>query len=236
MRDGFEISPRRVARFLVACVSALTALSAVGWYCKLALDTRLLGLARAFDVDYEHSVPTWFSVLDLTFAAILLTVIVALLRKRGETKNQFAWVALAIGFWFLSVDELIGVHEEVGKHIQARWTPTGYWTFGWVIPAVVIVPALGVAFLGFLRRLPTRRRSQFLAAGAVYLAGCIGMDMIGGKVAGTYEPASTPVYLVCTHLEEFLEMSGVVLFNYALLEHLSGLLGAAGLTLKAASE
>jgi hypothetical protein len=101
----------------------------------------------------------------------------------------------------------------------------GFLRFAWVLPALVLLPALAAVFAGFLRRLEPRRRGQFLLAGALYVAGAVGMEVVGGKVYFANGDEASALYAVCFHLEETLELLGVSLFIAALVEHLAVLLG-----------
>jgi hypothetical protein len=60
---------------------------------------------------------------------------------------------------------------------------------------------------------------MFAKATIVYLTGVIGMEMVGGVIASTFQEQSFP-YIVCTHVEEFLEMAGLSLFIQALCRYL----------------
>lgn len=83
--------------------------------------------------------------------------------------------------------------------------------------ALVLIFVL--AYLRFLAALPARTRNLFLLAGAIYVAGALGVEMIGGRhafVFGRYNFA----YTMIATLEEFLEMLGILLFVQALLSYM----------------
>lgn len=79
---------------------------------------------------------------------------------------------------------------------------------------------LALFFLGFLLRLPSCTRRFFLGAGAIYLGGAIGVEMIGGYYAEVYGFDSLEYQLIA-HAEESLEMAGIIVFIYALLRYLA---------------
>lgn len=76
------------------------------------------------------------------------------------------------------------------------------------------------------RRLPARTRSLFLVSGAIYVAGALGCEMIGGLVEQRFGRRG-PEFALEVLVEESLEMGGSILFIYAvaayLRDELSGL-------------
>ena len=63
-------------------------------------------------------------------------------------------------------------------------------------------------------------------SGATFIAGAIGFELIGGKRVELYGEDNF-IYCLIYTCEEFLEMLGIVIFNYALItyitEHIKGL-------------
>ncbi|MDA0659716.1 MAG: hypothetical protein O2931_13765 [Planctomycetota bacterium] len=102
---------------------------------------------------------------------------------------------------------------------------TGVFLFVWVIPYGIAMLALAALYARFLWRLPSTTRSMFFLAAATFLAGAVGLEMVGGVVyeRGNYERA-IPID-VCNGLEESLEMLGVVIFLFALTGYLADQFG-----------
>lgn len=226
------VSAKRYRRWLAFLILALVAVSFAGNLGVLFLHMRPRGFLRVINVDMESSIPTWYSSVNLAVSAALLAAIAAALRARKETKDLLAWLGLAVVFASLSLDEIAGFHESVGNIIRETIPTSGYLRFAWVLPAFVLLPLFGAAYLGFLGRLPARRRNQFVAAGLVFVGGAVVVEMIGAKLYVAAGDQLTLPFVCCIHLEEFLEMFGIVLFNGALIEHLAGLLGKDGLRLR----
>ena len=205
------IHPARVARFLASIILFLVVMSLVTHYTGVA--------DRIFKLDDEQNVPTYFSTLILVTASALLALIATLKRRRSE---RFAahWTALSAMFLYLSMDELIGLHEMVGARIGGATTTSGVFYYSSTIFTLTMVLLVGFSFLRFLTRLPRRTAALFIGAGALYVAGALGMEMVGGLVDESYGTEGV-LYLAVTTLEETCEMSGVVLFVYALLDYLS---------------
>lgn len=189
------------------------------------------GLARLIDVDAESNIPTWYASLGLAASSILLATS-AWIEGRSQRRGFLAhWLFLSVTFAMLSIDEFVGLHEMMGTVLHRHVHLTGFLRFVWVIPACLGLGLFGLGYIRFLAALPPRLRTQFVAAGAVYVIGAVGMEMIGGKLFDLY-PNGSVAYLLSSHLEEFLEFCGIALFNAALIEHLAEQLGPEGLRLR----
>jgi hypothetical protein len=91
----------------------------------------------------------------------------------------------------------------------------GIFYYAWVIPGIALVFFLGCYFYSFLLRLPTKTRLRFLISAILYLGGCIGFELIGGKYTELYGDQSL-TYALITTVEESLEMSGLIVFIWEL--------------------
>ena len=69
------------------------------------------------------------------------------------------WTILFLGFAFLSIDEIAGIHESINSVIDDSWA----------IGGAVIVLLLAVYFLPFLKALPRATLIGFVIAGEVVL-------------------------------------------------------------------
>ncbi len=224
------LDSRRALRALVAVAFALTALSAVTWLLRARLGVGLFGLGRLFGIGLEQSLPTWYAVLLLASAAALLWACASGEAARGA-KDVLAWRALAGLFLLISVDEQVGLHETAGRFMRHGAALDGFLYFAWVVPALGALAVLAACFSGFLLRLDPRRRNQFVLAGALYVLGAVGMEMVGGKIYSAHGQ-EVYSYVACVHAEELLELLGVSLFVSALIEHLAGLYGRDGVALR----
>lgn len=227
----------RLRRALTILVVVFIALSYGGAVLKHSYHSRVGDLlVRIFNVGDETSIPNWYSSVALAGSAALLACVAATLRARKETKDLTAWAALSAIFALLSLDEIVGMHELFSEHLHEYLHTSGAFRFAWAFPALVLVLFVGATYLPMLSRLTLRRRVQFIVAGLIYVGGAVGMEMVGSKVFSAAGDKITPMYIVCNHLEEFMEMFGIVLFNAALIEHLASLLGNGGLNLRFADD
>ena len=162
-----------------------------------------------FDLDEEESIGTWFSTLNL-FIAGQLSLLQAWQARSREDRWWLWWLLLGLGFHLLSLDEVAGFHEYVNTVVQStRWT-----TFG-----AVIVLVVGLSYFPFLRDLPARTRWWFVVSGMVYIGGAIGVE----RATDWYDDndlLDTLEYNLWTACEEFMEMSGIILFIRALMLHM----------------
>lgn len=184
-------------------------------------------LAQAeFDMNGENNVPTWFSSGLLLLAASLLAI-VGSVQRAGRHRYAVHWLGLAAVFLLLSADETASFHEKLINPISGALTVLGLRAGGvlgyaWVVVGAAFVLAVGIAYLGFLRALPVRTRRLFIASAVLFVGGAIGMELIGGYYHDLLGDAylATPRHVLLSHAEESLEMSGTILFIYALLSYL----------------
>ena len=159
-----------------------------------------------FDLDEEESFGTWFSVVILLIAGRLLLAQARILRAEADPWH-LAWLILGIGFHILSLDEVVGMHELLNTLMEdTSWTVVGFW----------IVGIVGLSYLPFLWRYRWRAAGLFLLAGSIYVGGAVGVEhFTGGEVNSLH-------YNMWTTLEEGMEMAGIIVFIYALLDYMRG--------------
>ena len=204
----------RVAAIRRALVVALFAVGAAGLVVELlhhgplpALDEDLVGL---FSLSYEGNLPTWYSSALLLACAVTLAPIAAA-APPGQARY---WSLLSAVFGYLSIDEAVGLHEQLNEVVHLG----GPFYFGWIIPAGAAVLLLGAAYLGFLRALPAGTRHRFLVAGALYVGGALLMEIPLGLWTEARGDGGLG-YALIDFAEESLEMTGATLFLLALLRH-----------------
>ena len=218
------VARRSVIRALLACMVLLILAGLAGqvstWF--LGHDT-LLGFVPKFDVDQENNVPTWFSTICLFLCALAVSV-TALLEWRRRMPLSRYWFALSGTFAILSLDEAASFHETLVQPLRWLLHTGGVFYFAWVIPGGLFAIGFALLFSDFLRRLPTETRRNFLVAGAVYVSGCLGMEMVGANHISVHQrPDFT--FSMMTIVEESLEMFGTILFLRGLLRHLEKYVG-----------
>ena len=167
-------------------------------------------LRQLFDVDQENNLPTWFSALLLLVTSALLWLCARQRKADGDSWSG-QWLALSCGFLLMSLDEVAGVHETINSVIVMTWA----------IPGAFLALVLGLAFVPFLLHLPRRTALHFALAGAIYIAGAVGVEIFGNSLS-VQSLRDTLQYNMATLAEEALEMLGVILFIQALLRYMRG--------------
>jgi hypothetical protein len=128
-------------------------------------------------------------------------------------------MALSAIFVALSVDEIASFHERSIDSLRAALGANGLLYYPWVLIGGACALAVLLIYLPFLRRLPARTRILFLIAGSIYVIGALGMEMIGGWHASKHG-VDNLTFATLAHIEEGLELAGMLLFLYALLDYL----------------
>lgn len=171
-----------------------------------------------FDFDTEGNIPTFYSSLALFFSSVLLWLI-ALYNKQNKF-SFLPWVGLSLIFVFLSIDEFVELHEYLEpltkQYIKLSGVAYGYWT----IPYVTALFILVLIYARFLFSLPKRILKLCLIAGFIFILGAVGFELIAQRVYFLNGSANA-LYKFLQTCEEFLEMLGVIIFIYALLNYLN---------------
>ena len=179
---------------------------------------RIFAFDRLFNLDEEHNIPTLFSGSTMLLCSVLMFIISAARKRQGE-RDFLHWTGLAIIFVFLSADETLALHENIIRPLRNTLHTSGFLYFAWVIPYGILTLALFIIYLKFLISLPPRIRILFIAAGIIYVTGALGFEILGGYLRGMYE-ADNIRYAVLTMFEESLEMTGILIFIYALMSYI----------------
>lgn len=214
-----RIAPRKVLSLTLLIICALLFAQMVGYVFTYFLGhDYIYGLIPLFDFDNEANIPTAYSALQLFVATTILALICVSKKSLGE--HYFFWLALTLIFALLTYDELFQVHEALILPLRQKFSLSGAFYFGWVIPYGIAVLLLGIAFLRFIFSLPRETSRLFILSGATYLSGALGFEMLGGFAASRFGESSA-IYALAATIEELLEMVGIALFIYSLLSYIS---------------
>lgn len=215
-----SVPPWSVARLLALVVATLTLLSVLGRLAVLVLpDFPVRDVAaRLVDLDQEMNIPTVYSALAILVCSALLAVIARSRRLVEGAHDDRHWWALSLIFVGLALDELLSLHEELTGRVELG-AVSRVTLFSWVVVGAGFVVVVAAAFSRFLMRLPAATRRLFLLAGVLFVTGTIVMEAAGGYLGGPGRQDSL-AYLIVAHVEEVLEMAGIVVFIYALLSFL----------------
>ena len=171
-----------------------------------------------FNMDNEHVLQSYFSGLLLLIPAVLLLVI-AVYKQQKKTPFALQWALLSLIFFYMSMDEVIQIHENWDIPLSNLISSKGYFYIDWVRSAVILVAIFGLLYLRFFFNLPKKTMVLFGLAGAVYLMGVLGLEMLTGKYVSTYQQWGYD-YGMLVAREETLEMLGMSLFVFALSDYI----------------
>lgn len=201
--------------------AALSLLHLALLFLREGMGMKAKALTMLFDLDHEANVPTLFMVGLFLLSGLLLWALMRIDRPAGRRRWQ--WLLLSCVFFFMAVDEGSQIHEksiEVMHRLMGS-IPHSAFLYAWVIPYGLACLALGILLGRFLLTLPRRTLYLMVASGVVFVGGALGVEMAEG--AATVHGGETSLfYLLLNALEEIMEMIGLSLFAYTLLDHLTG--------------
>jgi hypothetical protein len=223
-QEPITFSPKAITRVLVWCIVLLAIGHIAAFiedYVRHAYSRTAKNIIKWFDFNLESNVPTWFSVIILTFAAILFFIIY-IHKKNSKIKSAHYWLTLGFIFIFLSVDESVQVHEEVAKILRPSVSNdvSGLLYWAWVIPYGLFAIAAAVYFMRFVLNLPKQIRNLFFLAGGMYVFGALILELAEGHFYLKY--GLNHIYnRILYFIEELCEMGGVTVLIYALLSYIA---------------
>ncbi len=229
---SMSVSSRHVLQVMMlliiglACISLVTNLvflhvdqGAVAYYTKALLS-----------VDEENNIPSLCSALALLLSALVLVAVFVCYRHDNRRSSAFV-IFLAAVFVYLALDEALSLHERLNP-VTRQLVPQSEALFtAWVVPGIAFVAVIFFASLQFLRRLDAPTRNLTVISGAIFVAGAIGVETVAWMHLRDGDPDT--FYVVCSAIEEFLEMSGVALFIFVMLRHLETDFGGIRISLAA---
>ena len=225
-----RLEPKKLAITLLWIIAILTVIHGVVLFLYFYWeDDYVYGLVDLFDFDIEGNFPTFYSAVALLLASGLLALTTHA-NWNSENGQRFYWLLLTFIMIFLTFDEATAIHEAIGDHFENYLDASGFLYFMWVVPYGIAVGVLGLFFLKFVFSLPAQTRNLFIASGVIFLSGAIGLEVFGAREAD-YNGVETITYCVLYTFEELLEMLGIVLFIYALANHLTTEFGRVSLVL-----
>ena len=230
-----KISPRRITRTLTLIVLFLTCASIAAMSADAIWGHQgLLKFLRIFKANSDHTAGTWYSSLTLLLCSSLLGIIAAAKKRYGDRYTRH-WGVLSIIFLLLSVDEVAKIHETIGTMFwtsvkSADLIPRSFMNYAsvyfWIVPGAVFVLIVLLGYLRFLAHLPKKTLVLFLVAGALFVGGALGMEILEARRVSYFAetknvPYNPEIWLaVQTSIEEALEMSSIIVFIYALLSYI----------------
>ena len=169
----------------------------------------------------EDSVWTWYSVLLLAAVGAVFMLLALIRRSIGE--SFIPYFCFAVAATCMSIDEATLFHEKfaIAARLMGLSLP---FTFSWLIIGIPFALIAGVVLLVLARRIDALLRRRLIVAGAVFLLGAVGFEMLGGVIVNLSEnlaaPGSRLLYQFVAMVEEGLELTGSLIALWASLKAL----------------
>lgn len=215
----YNLSPTKVTKFLLSVIFLLIFFNllerGIVYWLNVNYDNQFI--SYYFNFDQESNFPSLYSALTLGFCSYLLAII-AIFKKNIKARYAKYWKALSWIFLLLAIDEACSLHELSIPILRTAINAKGIFYFTWVIPAFFLLIIFLIIFRKFIQSLPIKTKTLFILAGAVYVTGALGMELVGGYLADNF--GYNTVYGITTSFEELLEMLGIVIFIYGLLSYI----------------
>lgn len=213
-----RINPRKFLTYNLILIAILLAGNITGIIFKFGFNhDYVYGLVPLFNFDTETNIPTIYSAIALLFSSFLLFNIGH--KNKLASAPYAAWLALALIFIFLAIDETFIIHENLIVPVRESLGTSGLFFYAWVIPYGIGLLFFLLIFSKFLITLPKKSLIYFVASGTIFVTGAIGFELIGGQHAEIHGQVNV-AYALITTTEELLEMLGIAFFIYSLFHHI----------------
>lgn len=215
-----KLTPRRVAALLALFAAGIVAVHVTTLVAMYGYQhDNVYGLTTLFDVDGERNVPSFFSFTIIMFSVGLLAFIAAH-QPRGVKPHRAYWAGLALVFSYLALDEGFELHERVARYAGTWVHARELSVYLWLVPYAIGCLAFLIIYGRFLAQLQREDKLNILLAGIVYVAGAAGAEVIGALYVHVFHTEHALGYDIESAIEESLEMTGMILFVYALLRYI----------------
>lgn len=216
-----ELSVRRLMGWLWGISVLVLGLNYAHASQAIMHDIRLWNLPMPWlNIDGEASLSSWYASSLLLLASVLM-LWSSLAERAKRRPTALGWLILSIGFVYLSIDESSMIHESLAALTAGFAADLPIFRHRWVIVALPVVLLAGALFVPFLLKLPRATALRLIAAGAVYVGGALGMEMINGAVLVAEGQSGLYVALIC--VEETMEVLGILLAIRTVALHIAAL-------------
>ncbi len=186
-------------------------------------------LRSVFNLDREHTIPTWYSSMQW-FCAAALFALFAAYAYRSRLRGWLAVAAIALMCLVFSVDEITAIHELLGmmtdqlfqsgtRQGTALWN-TGLWPFVIGIPVLIVVSVLVAGMRQVFAAKTSGALWKLIGGLAIMFTGALVIELGANLINAA--PGSRGLVLGQVVLEEFLEMLGVTFIVWSGYELLAG--------------
>jgi hypothetical protein len=221
------INPWTVGRFLGCIITVLILGGAAANYAIYNIaphpEHQVADVLKRFDLGHEPSIPAFYSAIVMLLAAGTAGFL-SVYDGHPADRRRNSWRILALVLVLLAIDEVVMFHE-MGTAAMEQLGLSAELYFSWVIPGGIFAAIVAISFTKLLINLGWRTRLLFLASGAIFVAGAIGMELLAGVIfaeaASELDALSSVAHVVSQAVEEGLEMIGMALFLCTLLDYIN---------------
>jgi len=201
-----------LAVWFVACAAMIGGLEALYYFMPQMAAHTTDGRIAAFDLDGEGSLAVWFSSTTLAAAAAVALVVFTLRKHRADDYHARyrIWIAAAICWFGMSVDESASLHEGFKEMMTGLTGERGFGdgSIWWVGAYALVLGAVGIKLVLDMREC-IASTALLVLAGAAYAAAVV-------TQLNWILPDSGARGVM---LEEGLEMGGNVLLLLSMMAH-----------------
>ncbi len=192
------------------------------WLIRLLLLDLLLVIAHIIwgdkvyilNLDYERTIPAYYSGLKLVFiAAVSFFIFNFLANKR---KEKPVWLLLSLFFVILAFDEISELHENLGDFFLELTNNLNIFqqaSFMWLIFLSPIIIGVLVLLFYFLHSLRGQKSFPYILTGIIAFMLVIAAEFFGGMII----KSQPNIYQGVIIFEEFMEKVGASFFVAGLL-------------------
>jgi hypothetical protein len=178
----------------------------------------VFGLVPMFDLDAEANLPSFFQS-QMMLACALALLFTARHERAAGRPMAHAWLVLSLAFFYLGADEAAMLHDRMGPvAMQAIGAKPNH--IDWVLPMGILGTGFALYMVPFLLGIERATAYAFVLAGAVYVGGAVGVEVLGKVLAERYGYESY-LYVLSVALEEGMEMLGIAMFLRAILRRMA---------------
>lgn len=184
---------RAIRTLVVAAVTVELLLVVLDLTVNAAHVSEIGAIRRLFNITREDSLPSFFGVAQTSLLTLTLWAvwIVDRARRKSGRRASWGWLALALIFTYLTVDDGAKIHERIGTAIDEIWGGTGtslvsraveaFPSYYWQLVFVPLFGAAGLFMILYLwRELEDRRAFAVVVVAFGLFAAAVVLDFIEG--------------------------------------------------------
>jgi len=168
-------------RVLVICVVAELAFFLLDYHVNFGGAIEIGAIRRLFNTAREDGLASWFGTTQTLLAALTLWLTYVMVRPQSESRwRKAGWLALALFFTYMAIDDGAELHERLGTTVDALREDSSaliasFPSYTWQILFGPVFAAFGLFMLAFLWKELATRSSRLVLVAAI---GCLGLAVV----------------------------------------------------------